>query len=178
VRLASAINTHSSAFSRHEEYSVSERVISVTDQLALCQLPFSTQYLVFNRNGDAEMKTFRDLRVWQKAHLLALRSYRTTSSFPKQDLYGLVMQIRRCATPIAANVAEGCGKRGNREFQRYLHIACGSGSELEYHFLLARDLGLVKDEEYKFRNSATIEVKRMLASLVAKIEADCLAAEC
>ena len=64
-----------------------------------------------------------------------------TAEFPKQEIYGLVSQIRRCSVSIAANIAEGCGKSGNTEFQRYLHIAAGSASELEYHFLLAKDLG-------------------------------------
>ncbi len=87
------------------------------------------------------MKNFRDLMVWQKAHALTLASYRGIAGFPRQEIYGLISQIRRCSASIAANIAEGCGKRGNPEFQRYLHIAAGSASELEYHFLLAKDLG-------------------------------------
>ena len=66
----------------------------------------------------------------------------------------------------------GCGKRGNPEFQRYLHIAAGSASELEYHFLLAKDLGFLADEEYKKLDQSTVEVKRMLAGLIKKVEAD------
>jgi len=87
------------------------------------------------------MKNFRDLIVWQKAHTLTLASYRGIAGFPRQEIYGLISRIRRCSASIAANIAEGCGKRGNPEFQRYLHIAAGSASELEYHFLLAKDLG-------------------------------------
>ena len=71
------------------------------------------------------MKDFRDLQVWHKAHLLVLASYRSTGGFPKQEMYGMTSQIRRCAASIAANIAEGCGKRGNGEFQRYLNIAAG-----------------------------------------------------
>jgi four helix bundle protein len=118
------------------------------------------------------MKDFRDLHVWRKAHLLVLASYRTTGGFPKQETYGLTSQIRRCAASIAANIAEGCGKRGNGEFQRYLNIAAGSASELEYHFLLARDLNLLDGANYDQLNSCVIEVKRMLASLVRKIESE------
>jgi four helix bundle protein len=121
------------------------------------------------------MKDFRDLQVWHKAHLLVLASYRSTSGFPKQELYGMTSQIRRCAASIAANIAEGCGKRGNPEFQRYLNIAAGSASELEYHFLLARDLNLLDDTSYRELNSGVVEVKRMLASLVRKVEAERLA---
>ena len=118
------------------------------------------------------MKNCRDLRVWQKAHALTLASYRGTAEFPKQEIYGLISQIRRCSASIAANIAEGCGKRSNAEFQRFLHIATGSASELEYHFLLARDLGYLSPEEYKKLDESTVEIKRMLSGLIKKVEAD------
>ena len=118
------------------------------------------------------MNSFRDLIVWEKAHALTLASYCGTAGFPKQEVYGLISQIRRCSVSIAANIAEGCGKRSNAEFQRFLHIATGSASELEYHFLLAKDLGFLSDEEYKKLDQSTIEVKRMLAGLIKKVEAD------
>ena len=118
------------------------------------------------------MKNFRDLEVWQKAHLLALASYRATVDFPKSELYGITSQIRRCSVSIAANIAEGCGKRGNAEFQRFLNIATGSASELEYHFLLSRDLKLISEQEYVPLERQVIEVKRMLAGLIRKVEAE------
>jgi len=117
------------------------------------------------------MKNFRDLLVWQKAHALILDSYRGTADFPRQEIYGLTSQIRRCSASIAANLAEGCGKRGNAEFQRFLHIAAGSASELEYHFLLARDLGFLPEQEYRHLDQRVIEVKKMLAGLIKKVEA-------
>jgi four helix bundle protein len=101
--------------------------------------------------------------------------YRVTNAFPKSELYGLTSQIRRCAVPIAANIAEGCGKRGNGEFQRFLNIAAGSASELEYHFLLARDLGYLNETDYPLLSANVVEVKRMLASLARKVEEDRLA---
>ena len=116
------------------------------------------------------MKNFRDLQVWNKAHLLVLAAYRVTCGFLKQELYGMTSQIRRCAASVAANIAEGCGKRGNGEFQRYLNIAAGSASELEYHFLLARDLNFVDETSYGQLNSRVVEIKRMLASLIRKVE--------
>jgi four helix bundle protein len=118
------------------------------------------------------MKGSRDLLVWRKSHLLVLASYQSTSGFPKQETYGMTSQIRRCAASIPANIAEGCGKRGNGEFQRYLNIAAGSASELEYHFLLARDLNLLDETNYHQLNSSVVEVKRMLASLVRKVESE------
>ena len=118
------------------------------------------------------MKNFRDLTVWQKAHALTLASYRGTAEFPKHEMYGLTNQIRRCSASIAANIAEGCRKRSNAEFQRFLQIASGSASELEYHFLLAKDLGFLGDEAYKKLEISVVEVKRMLAGLIKKVEAD------
>jgi four helix bundle protein len=121
------------------------------------------------------MKDFRDLLVWRKAHLLTLASYRATETFPKQEMYGLTTQIRRCAASIAANIAEGCGKHGNAEFQRFLNIAAGSASELEYHFLLSKDLGLLDAEGYGPLNCSVVEVKRMLAPLTRKVNEERLA---
>lgn len=86
------------------------------------------------------MKDFKDLKVWQKAHVLTLTLYRLTRIFPREELYGLTSQIRRCSASIAANIAEGCGRKGNAELHRFLQIAAGSASELDYHLLLARDL--------------------------------------
>jgi four helix bundle protein len=118
------------------------------------------------------MKNFRDLQVWHKAHQLTLESYKATNGFPKQELFGLTSQIRRAAVSIAANIAEGCGKRGNGEFQRFLGIAAGSASELEYHFLLAHDLNLIADLRYEQLNNGVVTVKRMLAALLRKVNAD------
>jgi four helix bundle protein len=118
------------------------------------------------------MKNFRDLEVWHKARQLTLESYKATNGFPKQELFGLTSQIRRAALSIAANIAEGCGKRGNGEFQRFLGIAAGSASELEYHFLLAHDLNLIANLHYEQLKNGVVTVKRMLAALLRKVNAD------
>jgi len=97
---------------------------------------------------------------------------RTTSDFPKSETYGLTSQIRRSVASVAANIAEGCGKRGNGDFQRFLAIAASSASEVEYHCLLAKDLGLLKDAEYNSLDSEVVEIKRMLAKLILKVESD------
>ena len=116
------------------------------------------------------MKNFRDLKVWEKSHELTLAAYDATSNFPKQEMFGLVSQIRRCATSIQANIAEGCGRRGNGEFHRFLQIASGSASELEYHLLLSRDLKFMDAEIHRSLNHRVEEVKRMLASLARKVD--------
>ena len=118
------------------------------------------------------MKDFRDLLVWNKAHTLTLSCYRATSGFPKSETYGLTSQLRRAAASVAANIAEACGKRGNGDFQRFLGIAAGSASEVEYHLLLARDLALLDNVQYKSLDAAVVEVKRMLASLIIRVEGD------
>src|SRR5437868_15524000 len=113
------------------------------------------------------MKDFRHLNVvWRKAHLLTLAAYRLTAKFPRQELFGLTSQIRRCSASIPANIAEGCGRAGNGEFQRFLQIAAGSASELDYHFLLSRDLGFLDEIEYASLATALLEVRRMLPALI------------
>jgi len=97
------------------------------------------------------MKDFRDLRVRQKAHEMALRVYRAPGKFPKEELHGLTGQMRGGAVSITANIAEGCGKRSKAELQRYWNISTGSTSELEYHRLLAQDLHLLAPADYEPR---------------------------
>ncbi len=116
------------------------------------------------------MKSFRDLKVWEKSHELTLAAYDAPSNFPKQEMFGLVSQIRRCASSIPANIAEGCGRRGNGEFHRFLQIAMGSESEIEYHLLLSRDLKFLDTELHASLNSRVEEVKRMLSSLIRKVD--------
>ena len=118
------------------------------------------------------MKDFRKQEVWQKAHDLALRVYRVTEAFPKKELFGLTSQIRRAGVSIPANIAEGCGRDTDADFARFLQIAMGSASELEYHLLLAHDLGFLSDSGYESLNNKTTEVKQMLTSFIKKLKAD------
>jgi four helix bundle protein len=115
------------------------------------------------------VKDFRELKVWEKAHQMTLQSYRITESFPKHELFGMTSQIRRCCSSIPANIAEGCGRLGNSELHRFLQIACGSASELEYHFLLARDLGYISPADHSTAHKQLLEVKRMLVALARKV---------
>jgi len=114
------------------------------------------------------MKDFRDLRVWDRSHQLTLQIYSVTASFPEHKLYGLTSQIRRCRASIGANTPEGCGKLGSNEFQRYLQIASGSASELDYHLLLSRGLGLMSEGEYGNLMKKLTEVRNMLIALLQK----------
>jgi len=118
------------------------------------------------------LKDFRELKVWKKAHEMTLQSYRLTEIFPKHELFGLASQIRRCSSSIPANIAEGCGRVGNTELHRFLQIACGSASELEYHLLLARDLGYLSATDHGSAHKQLLEMKRMLVALTRKVGAD------
>jgi four helix bundle protein len=119
------------------------------------------------------MKDFRELKVWQKAHGLTLLIYKVTATYPREEVYGLTSQTRRACASIPANIAEGCGRRGDAEFARFLQIAMGSASELEYHLLLAHDLSFISGAHYERLSADVIEVKRMLASLLQKLSAEC-----
>ena len=86
-------------------------------------------------------KNFQDLLVWQKAHQLVLATYRLTGAFPKHELFALTSQLRRAAVSVPANVAEGFRKRGLKDKIRFFNTAGGSLEEVQYYFILARDLG-------------------------------------
>ena len=118
------------------------------------------------------MQDFRNLEVWQRAHRLTLALYRVTKTFPKDELYGLTSQIRRAACSVCANMAEGCGRRGDKEFGRFLYITLGSASELEYHLLLSADLGYLDRRAYVRLNREVVEVKRMISGLLMRLRAD------
>src|SRR5438270_3638580 len=116
------------------------------------------------------MKDFRKLEVWVKAHELTLAAYRATKAFPPDERFGLTSQIRRSASSVPANIAEGCGRRGDAEFHRFLQIAMGSASELEYHLLLCRDLEYLAPADHQRLSDEAVRVKRMLASLIRTVD--------
>ncbi|MCC9608564.1 four helix bundle protein [Blastopirellula sp. JC732] len=115
------------------------------------------------------MKAFRDLQVWEKSHQLTLAIYSATSNFPREERFGLKSQMRRSSSSIPANIAEGCGRNGDNELRRFLEIATGSASELEYHLLLARDLNMLEQPNYEQLNQQTCEVKKMLSAFIQKL---------
>jgi four helix bundle protein len=118
------------------------------------------------------MRDFHDLNVWQRAHEVTLEVYRATADFPRVEQFGLTAQVRRSAQSVAANIADGCGREGDAEFSRFLHIAMGSASETEYHLRLAKDLGLLEETEYARATAGVVEVKRMLTGLIRRLKAD------
>ena len=118
------------------------------------------------------MRSFRELKVWQKSHSITLDLYKATAEFPKHELYGLTSQIRRSAASVSQNVAEGCGRSTGPDFARFLQIALGSASETEYHILLAADLCYLEPQLARQLEDRVTEVKRMLSSLIQKVRLD------
>jgi len=112
------------------------------------------------------MKDFKKLKVWQKAHRLTLDVYKASTTFPREELYGLTSQIRRSCLSIPSNIAEGCGRGSDTDFARFLQISMGSSSEVEYLLILSRDLQILKNDEYETLNDDVIQIKRMLTSLM------------
>lgn len=115
------------------------------------------------------MKDFRDLKVWHKSHQLALHLYKATAAFPSEERFGLTAQLRRAAVSIPANIAEGCGRKTDRDLGRFLQVSMGSASEVEYALLLSHELGFLDSAVYQDLDERTREVKRMLASLIQKL---------
>jgi four helix bundle protein len=118
------------------------------------------------------VKDFRDLKVWERSHKLTLEIYKVTSGFPRDELYGLTSQIRRSCSSIPTNIAEGCGRSRDTELARFLEIAIGSSSELEYQLLLSHDLKLINDSDFRSLMAETLEVKKMLISFFQKLKAN------
>ena len=116
------------------------------------------------------MQDFRSLKVWQASHQMTCDLYRATTAFPASETYGLTNQMRRAAVSVGSNIAEACGRGGRSEFARFLRIAVGSASELEYQILLARYLGYLTVEANAALATRIIDVKRMLAGLIRKVE--------
>ncbi len=119
------------------------------------------------------MQDYRKLSVWEKAHVLTVAIYQVTANFPKDELFGLTSQIRRASVSIPANIAEGCGREGTAELTRFLHIAQGSASELEYHLLLANDLKFLDSLAYEDLRFQLISVRRMLTTFIKKLKTSC-----
>lgn len=116
------------------------------------------------------MQHFRNLKIWQRSHKLVLDLYRDTTGFPKDERFGLISQLRRSATSVPTNIAEGAKRSGPRDFARFLNIAEGSLSETEYLVVLSSDLGYLPTARAEKLFGEISEVARMLNSLRAKID--------
>jgi four helix bundle protein len=109
------------------------------------------------------MQDFRKLVVWSRAHQLTLTVYELTKTFPREEVFALTSQMRRAASSVPANIAEGCGREGPAELARFIQTAAGSASELQYHLLLARDLGYISPDSHATADREVAEIKMMLS---------------
>ncbi len=121
--------------------------------------------------GSSEtLKNYKDLKVWQKSYALCLEIYRITAKFPKEEIYGLISQIRRSAVSIPSNIAEGYGRKTTTDYIRMLYISYGSVCELETQILLAGDLDLIEKGELGTLKEDIAEIERMLKALIKSLE--------
>jgi four helix bundle protein len=118
------------------------------------------------------MQDFRKLNVWQKSHQLTLDAYAISATLSHPKHFNFRDQLLRSAVSVPANIAEGCGRAGDRDFRRFLRHSLGSACELEYHLLLARDLGLVPQSNYGPLARQVVEVKKMLVGLIRRLTAE------
>jgi four helix bundle protein len=116
------------------------------------------------------MQRFTDLKVWQRSHALTLEVYRVTSSFPDHERFGLVSQLRRAASSVPTNIAEGSKRARNQDYARFLNIAESSTAEMEYLVILVRDLGYIGPDVSVPLLREADEIARMLHALRTKVE--------
>ena len=115
------------------------------------------------------MRDFHKLLVLERSHHLTLALYHATEDFPKSEVFGLTSQIRRAAASIPANLAEGCGRWGDGDMGRFVQIAMGSASELDYLIRLAKDLGYFQSVVHDELADQTREIRRMLTAFYKRI---------
>ncbi len=115
------------------------------------------------------MRNFMQLEFWHRGHQLTLKIYKATQSFPKEEMFGLTSQMRRAAMSIPSNIAEGCGREINAELKRFLAIAAGSSSELQYQILLSKDLSHIGEELYRELNEEIVAIRKLIFKYSEKL---------
>jgi len=122
-----------------------------------------------DKGGRWEVKTFRDLHVWKKSMALVVEIYQESKLFPDEEQFGLIAQIRRSATSIPCNIAEGFGRKTTQDYLRFLHIAIGSLYELQTQLEISFNLSFLNKDKFDTVYDSTREVERMLSSLIKKL---------
>lgn len=115
------------------------------------------------------MRDFQKLLIWEKSHFLTIKVYTITQSFPKQELYGLISQMRRSAASVPTNIAEGCGRNSIPELKRFLAIASGSLAELHYQLILSHDLQYLSGPNFEELTNEAIQIKKMIYTYGEKL---------
>ena len=115
------------------------------------------------------MTYYKELIVWKKSYELGLDVYKVTKSFPVEEKYGIISQMRRCAISIPSNIAEGSKRSTKKDYRSFILIALGSSAELETQISFSRDLKYLKVEDAVILLSKLDEVMKMLTSMAAKL---------
>jgi four helix bundle protein len=115
------------------------------------------------------MQKFRDLVLWREAHQLTLKIYEVSKKFPKDEMFGVTSQLRRAATSIACNIAEGCGRYTAKDFANFLQISLGSTNETDYLTTLAKDLNYLTENEFDSLQEQINKVRAMNINLIEKV---------
>jgi len=115
------------------------------------------------------MRNFRKYQVWELGHEITLEVYQLSKQFPKDERFGITSQMRRCSASVPANIAEGCGRESEKEFKRFLVIANGSATELEYFLILIKDLKLATQPDIERLIEKVDQLKRSLNRLISKL---------
>ena len=115
------------------------------------------------------MRDFKKYDIWKLSHVFTLKIYELTKSFPKDETYGLISQIRRASSSIPTNISEGCGRSSDKEFNRFFTIALGSASEVEYLILLSKDLKYINDTLFNSLNEEINIIKKKIYTLKQKL---------
>jgi len=113
-------------------------------------------------------RAHKELDVWKLSMELVVDIFQVVDMFPKKELFGLSMQMKRCAVSIPSNIAEGAGRKTKREFRNFLYIAQGSLNELDTQLEIARKLGYLKEDKYKELQEKVLRVGQMLSGLIKK----------
>lgn len=121
-----------------------------------------------NNNRNEKIKTFTDLKVWQKAHALVLEIYKITKEFPKEEIFALSSQMKRCSVSITSNIAEGFGRQGYKEKIQFYYLAQGSLTELKNQLLIAKDIGYLENDAFNKIAEETNEVHKLLQGFIKK----------
>ncbi len=116
------------------------------------------------------MIDFKTLHVWELGHKVTLLIYKVTTKYPREEIYGLVSQMRSSSSSIPTNIAEGCGRGSDKDLVRFLHMAMGSSSELEYQLYLSKDLNYITTNEYSEYYDLLIQLRKMLNAFIKKIK--------
>jgi four helix bundle protein len=120
---------------------------------------------------NGEIRSFKDLKVWQRSMDIAVVLYKVTNQFPREELYGITAQIRKAAVSVPSNISEGFGRYHNREYKQFLHIALGSCAEMTTQLILAMRLEYVQSATAEKILKEMEEISKMLMALIVKVQA-------